>query len=48
MITIQRGYEIITACDGLINSPNISAKGKLEAQLKREEIIKGLIIFERI
>lgn len=48
MITIQRSYEIIAACDGLIGSPNISPKGKLEAKLKKEEIIKGLSIFERL
>ena len=46
MITNQRRYEVIEACKGLINSPNVSELGKHNAKIKIEEMYSELILFD--
>ena len=45
MLTDKRRFEIIKACDGLINSLNITEFGKKEAEITKEKMRKHLILY---
>ena len=44
MMTNQRRYEIIEACKSLIASQNVTDYGKINAQIKIDEVYRDLLI----